>query len=264
MKSMYDALLEKIPEELTVDEVSVTSSGIIIKSAGNAGLSEFRHDFDKYPVGKTEELIGGSLKKTAELIKSDNINEASVGHAAMNAYWNSYAMAESNGLPVVPRLRTEDRSADPFIANQKAARGKKVLVVGHFPYFKQLLGSVCELNIVGSMGDPGDHTQMEIERMIPENDFVFMDVFMFVDKRLPRMLELAENAFVSLVGPITTLSPLFFDYGVNELDGFVIKEPSIAESALNACNLRKIYGSGQKVSLRKAEYDRFIMNKNKQ
>lgn len=261
MKSMYDAIIDTIPEELIIDGVVTTPSGVIIKSAENTGLSEFRHSFEKYPVKETQNLLGMRLKKAAELIKSDNINEASIGHAAMNAYCNSYDVAVANGLPMTPRLRTEDRSADPFIANQKAARGKKVLVIGHFPYFKQLLGPVCELNIVGSMGDPGDNTQQEIERMIPGNDFIFMDVFTFVDKRLPRMLELAQGAFVGLVGPITTLSPVMFDYGVSELDGFVIKDPDGAEAALIAQNLRRIYKSGQKVSLRKIEYTEFLNSK---
>ena len=66
---------------------------------------------------------------------------------------------------------------------------------------------------------------------------------------------------MGIVGPVATLSPILFDYGVDEIDGFVVKDPALAERITKEQQVRKIYSAGQKVSLRKAEYLEFIKNR---
>lgn len=260
MKSIYDALIEGIPDDLSVDDMITTHYGVIVKSRGQVGLSEFRDEYDTRPQLVTKGLLDMSLREMAALIKSWNISEAAIGHAAMNAYYNSPELAAANGLKLTDSLHSEDRNADPFITYQKAVRGKKVVVVGHFPYLEQLFQPVCDLHIIENVPYRGDYPEQAAEYLIPGSDFVFIGALTFIDKRLPRMLELAKDAFVGLVGPVTTLTPILFDYGVDELDGFVIKEPSIAESLFKGQHTGKIYASGQKVSLRKNEYLEFIGN----
>ena len=254
MISVYDALIEGIPEDLQVDDVYTTHYGVIVKSGGYTGISEFRDELETRPLMRNGELAEMSLKEMAGLIKSWNISEAAIGHAAMNAYYNSPELAEKNGLVLTDSLHSEDRNADPFITYQKAVRGKKVVVVGHFPYLEQLFRPVCDLYIIENVPFVGDHPEQAAEYIIPGSDFVFIGALTFIDKRLPRMLELAKDAFVGIVGPVTTLSPILFDYGVDELDGFVVKDTSIIEALFKGQRTGKIYSSGQKVSLRKAEY----------
>ena len=257
MKSIYDALIDGIPEDLPVDDMITTHYGVIVKSQGNVGLSEFRDEYDTRPELVTKGILDMSLKEMASLIRSWNLSEAAIGHAAMNAYYNSMQLARDNGLKLTESLHSEDRNADPFITYQKAVRGKKVVVVGHFPYLEQLFSPVCDLHIIESVPYKGDYPDQAADYLIPGSDFVFIGPLTFIDKRLPRMLKLAGDAFVGLVGPVTTLTPILFDYGVDELDGFVIKEPSIAESLFKGQHVGKIYSSGQKVSLRKKEYIEF-------
>jgi len=254
MKSVFDALIDGIPDGIAVDDVYTTHYGVIVKSGGNAGISEFRDEFDTRPIMRNSDLMSMSLKEMAGLIKSWNISEAALGHAAMNAYYNSPEMAKKNGLILTDSLHSEDRNADPFITYQKAIRGKKVVVVGHFPYLEQLFKPVCDLYIIENVPFVGDYPEQSAEYIIPGSDFVFIGALTFIDKRLPRMLELAKDAFVGIVGPVTTLSPVLFDYGVDELDGFVVKDPSIIEALFRGQRTGKIYSSGQKVSLRKEEY----------
>lgn len=260
-KSVYDALIDGIPEDIPVDDMTAVHYGVIVKSRGSVGLSEFRYEDDTRPQLVTQGLLDMSLKEMAGLIKSWNLTEATIGHAAINAYYNTPELAAANGLKLTKSLHSEDRNADPFITYQKAVRGKKVVVVGHFPYLEQLFKPVCDLYIIENVPYRGDYPEQAAEYLIPGSDFVFIGALTFVDKRLPRMLELAKDAFVGLVGPVTTLSPILFDYGVDELDGFVIKEPSIAESLFKGHHTGKIYSSGQKVSLRKSEYLEFTAGK---
>ena len=64
-----------------------------------------------------------------------------------------------------------------------------------------------------------------------------------------------------MVGPASTLAPVLFEYGIDEMDGFVIKDQKIAERSTRETENLKIYASGQKVSLRKTEYEEFLRMK---
>ena len=111
-----------------------------------------------------------------------------------------------NGLALTDSLYSEDRTADPFITYQKAVRGKKVTVVGHFPYLNDLFEPVCDLSIIEAMPEIGDFPEQSAEYLIPGSDFVFLGPLTLIDKSLPRLLELAEGAFIGMVGPASTLA----------------------------------------------------------
>ena len=51
------------------------------------------------------------------------------------------------------------------------------------------------------------------------------------------------------------------EYGIDEMDGFVLKDQKIAERSTRETENLKIYASGQKVSLRKTEYEEFLRMK---
>lgn len=258
MKSLYDALIDGIPEDAPVDDVVCAKDGAIVISRGSIGLSEFADEWDTRPLEDSGDKRELSLKELARGIRSWNMMEAAMGHAAINAWYNSPEQGLKNGLPLTGSLHSEDRNADPFISYQKEVRGKKVVVIGHFPYMEQLFKPVCDLYILDACPFKGDYPEQAAEYLLPGCDFAFIGGLTFIDKRLPRFLELAKNAFVGMVGPVTTLSPILFDYGVDELDGFVPKAPDMAESIFKKQISRKIYASGQKVSLRKKEYEEFL------
>lgn len=261
MKDLYDALIEGIPDDEPVDEVISTHFGALVKSRGNLGFSEYRDEWDTRQMIYSGDKTAKSLKELAAGIKSWNFTEAAMGVAAMNAYYNSPAMAEKNGLLLSSQHRVEDRNADPFITYQKAARGKKVVVLGHFPYMEQLLKPVCDLYIIDRFPFRGDYPESAIEYLVPGSDFVFIGVLHFLEKSLPHILELAGDAFVGLVGPVTVMSPILFDYGVDELDGFIPRNPDLLARIQTEQEFGKLYASGEKVSLRKADYLEFIKSK---
>ena len=261
MIDLYDALIEGIPEEKTVDDVVALHHGAMVRSGENVGFSEFRSEWDTRPMLDSGDKTRKTLKELAAGVKSWNFTEAAMGVAAMNAYYNTPAMAEKNGLIISSDRYVEDRNADPFIAHQTAARGKKVVVIGRFPYMEQLLRPVCDLYIVNRHAYQGDYPESAAEYLVPGSDFVFIGVMSFLDKSLPRILELAGDAYVGLVGPVTVLSPILFDYGVDELDGFIPKNMELAEKIQKGQMIGKIYMSGEKVSLKKTDYLDFISKK---
>lgn len=258
---LYDDLIAGIPEDAPVDDLICTHYTAVVVSRGGMGLGEFMDEFDTRPMTEPGNKKNLTLRQLAEGIKSWNMTEAAIGQAAINAYYNSKEMAQENGIFLTDSLHSEDRTADPFITYQKAVREKKVTVVGHFPYLSELFEPVCDLSIIEAYPEAGDYPDQAAEYLIPGSDFVFLGPLTLIDKSLPRLLQLAEGAFIGMVGPASVLSPVLFRYGVDEMDGFVIKDNDIAYRLLKEQESLKIYSSGQKVSLRKTEYEMFRAGK---
>ncbi len=258
LNALYDELIEGIPEDLPVDDVYCSHFMAVVVSGEGMGLGEFPDYFDTRPMIESGDKSKLTLKQLAKGIKSWNLTEAALGQAAINAYYNSVEQAEKNGLNITGSLFSEDRNADPFITYQKAVRGKKVTVVGHFPYLSELFGPVCDLSILEASPDVGDYPVQAADYLIPGSDFVFLGPLTLIDKSLPHYLDLAGDAFIGMVGPASTLSTILFKYGIDEMDGFVVKDKGIARLVTKEIRNGKIYHSGQKVSLRKTEYEEFI------
>lgn len=85
MWELYDALIDGIPRELAVEEM-VNNGGVsYVRSGEGVGIG-MAFNVDTRPPMIKEDLLGQPLYKVAECIKSWNLNEATVGHAAINAY----------------------------------------------------------------------------------------------------------------------------------------------------------------------------------
>lgn len=253
MWEIYDALIEGIPNDIKVEEiVAGVDQAYIRSSLGSAfGISM---PFYTTPRINKKNILGAPLKEIAEYIKSWSFSEAVIGQAAMNAYYNTPEIALKNGIDVSAVRYTEDRLNDPFISYQNLIKGKKVAVVGHFHYLEQLFQPVCDLSIIESDPIEGDFPSAAAEYILPEQDFVVITCSSLVDKTLPRLLEISKNAYKIVVGPTTTLSPILFGFGIDDLSSFVIKDTDLASQIANGLVNTKVYSAGQKVSLKKEDY----------
>lgn len=252
MWEIYDELIGGIPESWKAEEIVRGSGFAYVKSEGGLGIAGLV-DYDYRMTVSTKNMEGASLREVAELIKSWNFYEATVGLAAINAYYNNPDVARKSGVPVKDSMHVEDRIYDPFIMNQNEIKGKSVTVLGHFPYIENLFEPVCDVKVIrGEIPVEGDYPVAAAEYLIPESEFVFIRSACFIEKTLPRLLELSKNAQkVTLVGPSTTLAPLLFEHGVDDLSGYVIKDIEKAARIIKGAENGKIYSTGQKVSLRK-------------
>ncbi len=254
MWEIYDALIDGIPEDLTADQIICGSFNTIVTTRLGAGVSIVLDDATRLPVASGN-LLEKPLREIAGLVKSWNLPEASVGHAAINSYYNSPKIARRNGVAFSDRMFIEDRLNDPFITSQNDVRGKKVAVVGHFPYLETFFEPVCELSIIEwEPEDYGDYPLAACEYILPECDFVYISCRSIVDKSLPRLLGLSAKArHVAIVGPATTLAPSLLSAGVSDLSGFIIKDVPKAQRYVSGAENATIYQCGQKVSFKQSE-----------
>lgn len=253
MWEIYDDLIKGIPENLIVDDLITGSVTSYVKSGNGSGIASFRSYETRMPMF-TKDLIGAQLREVATCAKSWNFVEASIGVAAINAYYNNPEVARKNGVEFSDSKRIEDRVFDPFIMSQNEVKGKKVAVVGHFPHLESLFEPICDLSIIEWEPEEGDYPISASEYLLPECDYVYLTCACIMDKTLPRMLELSKHAKrITMVGPATPLAPVLFDYGIDDLSGFMIKDQLRASRVISGAEKVRIYTTGQKVSFKKSQ-----------
>ena len=151
-------------------------------------------------------------------MKSWNLAEASIGQAAINSWYSREETAVVHGFEPTGEGTTWRQVFDPY---REMVVGKKVAVIGHFPFAEAALATAGEYICLERNLQPGDWPDSACEYLLPECDIVFISSSSFVNKTAPRLIELSRHAHTVLVGPSTPLSPMLLDSGVDTITGFV-------------------------------------------
>lgn len=238
MWEIYDGLISKIPDSIVVDEVIVGTSWTMVRSGINIGVAMTVNETTAPSAMKTS-VIDVPLKEIASLVKSWNFIEASIGLAAINAYYNSMEF----------KSQWCENNEDIFDVCSETIKGKKVAVIGHFPNIEQRLAGNNQLTILERRPKKGDYPDTACEYLLPQQDYVFITGSAFINKTMPRLLELSRNAKVILVGPSVPLTSQLFNYEVFELSGFTVTNPALCRKVISAGNTTPLFVSGDRVCI---------------
>jgi len=137
------------------------------------------------------------------LMRSDDLREASVGTAVLNALLPLGDHKELNVFEHILKIAGDYR---------------KIGVVGRFPFIPELRKRgervlVFELEPRG--GELSDTLENEL---LPDCDLVIITGASLVNHTLEDLLELS-GGYAFVIGPTTPLSPLLFDYGADLIAG---------------------------------------------
>lgn len=91
---LYDQLIEQIPPHIKIDWVHMGSTWTIVHAGPFCGVAATVNEQD-LTLPSYSVLSGTDLQSVASLCKSWNFLDASVGTAALNAYYNSTRIAYS-------------------------------------------------------------------------------------------------------------------------------------------------------------------------
>ena len=179
--------------------------------------------------GQLESLSGSAL---AILAKSDEPALASVGVAAINSL-----------LPQHPEAWT-DLNAEEVLA--KYGAGKRVVLIGHFPFVARLRNRVGELLVLEQRPQPGDLPAVAAAEILPQADVVAITGTTLINHTLDELLAFCSTkALIILLGPSTPLSPVLFDHGVDILCGSVVTAISpVLETVGQGGNFRQVRRAG--------------------
>ncbi len=251
--ALYDEILNLIPRGLKILECVVGQGWTAVQNEKQTGIAMSVRASNKVFGGgignRYDEIIGADLVEIAKLIKSWNFLEASIGAAAINSYFNSPELIHQMGG--FPDLNLSDTSIeertkkDAFASIADQARGKNVTVVGHFPHLEEQLAPICNLSILERVPFGSDYPDPAAEYILEMQDYVLITGMTFINKTLPRLLELKRTgAIFYVVGPSIPACTVLKDYGVDRISGFCVREQSKAIGHIKAAAKREIFDSG--------------------
>jgi hypothetical protein len=168
------------------------------------------HDHHSKPdvlrAGHLETLSGAAR---VSLAKSNSPTIRGIGVAAINAL-----------LPPLNGALLEENAAGVIA---KHGDGKKVVLVGRFPFTSWLWPGVRELIVLERCPHPEELPETAAKDIFPKADVVAIIGMTSIHHTQESLLVLCSPQAVDiLLGPSTLLSPILFDYGVELLCGSVV------------------------------------------
>ena len=227
---LYDQLIEGVPEDVLVVDLCLGGHWSYVEAECGMGVS---FTCRGGAVGRTDkrELCGLPLRQVAALAKSGNFEEATLGVAALNAWYSRKPLTDAMGASYDELVELPDgsiRKMDAFeiMRPQIQARGDaNVVVVGHFPHVERVAEyanlTVLERSCRGDLDTPDP----ACEFVMPRADFAFITGVTLENKTAPRLLQLAEHAFTTMVGPSVVMAPALFEAGVDMVAGSIAADP---------------------------------------
>ena len=165
--------------------------------------------------------------------------------AAVNAYHSHPVRALAHGFTPCK----ENNWARTFHPYAPLVAGKRVAIIGHFPFAPAAMPDTAELNILERNVLDGDYPDSACEYLLPEMDYVFISGSAFVNKTMPRLLALASDAHTVVLGPSAPASPAILQAGATTVMSFASAHPARLEDGLAGRSLLGMYDAGMRVQL---------------
>ena len=217
MWSFYDELYIGIPSGIRVEGCVVGRLWTTVRAGGNIGVARTLGDTSGDLSALGQSMIGAHLRDVANVLRWDSLIRATIGVAALNAFYNK---AE----------RVADMSAPP--AFQDELDGRKVSVIGELPNLEAgLKEKNCELTALPlpESAEPGDAYDAALR-----SDFVFISGDALTNRTLPALLKkVGAGTKVTLAGVSVPAAPVLFAFGtpLHNLSGIYARFDTTVEAA---------------------------------
>jgi uncharacterized protein (DUF4213/DUF364 family) len=215
---ILDDILSTLKMEPTVKDIrqGLFHTGVLTDRCGLAATLPRDALRQEHPsVREPGDLLQKNTSDLVHMAYSDIITEAAIG------------MATINSLLEVDENRYLNLNAGNLIAERGA--GKKVAIVGHFPFIPELRKAVKELWVIEKNPREGDATEAEASNFIPQADVVGITGTSFTNHTIEQLLGLCNpDAYVVILGDTAPLSPVLFDYGIDAISGTKVVDPDLA------------------------------------
>ena len=236
---MYSSILKTLPDNPICEvRIGLHWTAVVVEKpsgmqCGLASTLEPDHHHTGVPTipdpGQLENLPALEL---ADWIQSDIPLRRSVGCAAINAL-----------IPHDP-TRWVDQNAEAAILEH--GRGKKAVLIGHFPFADHLQSELEDFNVLDLNPSGDDLPASSAPDYLPDADLVAITGMAFINHTLPNLLDLCKpEAYILVLGPSTPLSPVMAEYGVNLLAGSIVEDiPAVLAALGQGANFRQVHHAG--------------------
>ncbi len=237
--SLYDELIEGVSEDVLVTDYCLGTNWSYVEAESGLGISFTCRGGARKP-GDSRNFCGLPLRELAGLSKSWRFEEATLGIAALNAWYARKPMIDKFNVAYDEPVELPDgliREKDAFEMLRPRIQAKKdahVVVVGHFPHVDRIAEYAKLTVLERNCRDELDMPDPACEYIMPQADYAFITGVTLENKTAPRLLELANNAFVTMVGPSVVMAQPLFDAGVDMAAGSIVFDAELAKHSVKA------------------------------
>jgi len=230
---IIDDILSSLDYKASVRDIRQGAFQTAVLTRG-CGLASTPHDpgphHSQTPVKEPGLLLNKDTLSLARMALSPSPLEAAIG------------MATINSLIEIDEQRCTELNAGELLSSK--GDGKKVAIVGHFPFVPQLRSVAKELWVIEREPQEGDFPEVEADSFLPQADVIGITGTAFTNHTLEHLLGLCNpKAYVVILGGTTPLSPVLFDYGISALSGTrVIDSKTALRCVSQGATFRQIKG----------------------
>ena len=160
-------------------------------------------------------LLEKTATELARMAYSESIPEAAIG------------MATINSLLEIDERRCLSLNAGEHIAEK--GKGKRVAIIGHFPFIPRLRQIAKELWVIEKNPQEGDFPETETGNLVPQADVVGITGTAFTNHTIEHLLKLCHpGAYIVILGDTAPLSPVLFGYGIDAVSGTKVTNEELA------------------------------------
>lgn len=211
---LLEDIIRTLPDKSTVTEINIGTFDTLVKSRQWGISSTFRDPCTGSSaawVRGAGELIGRKARELARLSLSDRLLESSLGVAALNS-----------ALDLTGFNFHSLNAADLIL---EKGRGKKVVIIGNFPFVKKIEPHLEELRIIHREPGEAEDGVREAEKYLPGAAVAAITGSSFITKTTESLLALCPRAYTIVLGPSTPFSRVLFGYGVDAISGSLVDKP---------------------------------------
>ena len=217
---LYDQLLASVSDSTPITEAVTGRLWACVRAGDRGGLAMAAPGVS-IPPRFPEGLQSLPLQEAAQAVKSWNMEEASLAMAAINTALNTPERVEA----LECYLPFEKHYTDDL-----DFAGKIVGVIGHMRGSERMWREAAQIYTLERVPQPGDYPDSACEYLLPGCDIVLISGSTLINKTLPRLLALCENAYTVLTGPSVPLCPALLRCGIDRLAGLAIDQPEKASA----------------------------------
>ena len=166
------------------------------------------------------------IKEAGLLLEKDSRELAYMANS-LSPMESAIGMATINSLIEVDEQRCAELNAGDLL--EKTGEGKRVAIVGHFPFIARLRKMTRELWVIERNPHEDDFPESEAEELIPQAEVVGITGTALINHTIEHLLELCNrHAYVVVLGGTAPLSPVLFEHGINAISGTKVVNPELA------------------------------------
>lgn len=184
-------------------------------------------------------LTGRSAHELAAWLLRWHPAEACVGLATLNASVNHHNLLLRDAQPLQNSAPGHLYVFEHFRAQLTR---KSVIVIGRYPGL-DLLWSDIRFHCIERRPQGPDFPDAAAEWLLPEADWIFITASSIANKTVHRLLALAKDATVVLMGPSLPWLELWGDYGVDYLAGVRVCNPVALQQVVAEGGGTRLFGS---------------------